>query len=149
MTLPLCTTFTAVLLAGVSSGAADASDTDHRLTAVLRDAGLPGRVQHRLEERLGCKLEPARTDLGRLLFFDRLLGIKLDNACAGCHSPSHGFGYSQPIAIGIDTKNLVGPQSNGVRTGEVNHPSADLSVMHSRSRGAFHAITANSARQVR
>src|SRR5262249_43337739 len=36
-------------------------------------------------------------------------------ACAGCHSPLRGFGDSQPMAIGIDNNNLVGPHRKGPR----------------------------------
>ena len=90
-------------------------DLDRELTAALEEHEFTGRIEERLEERLGRKIDPARADLGRFLFFDRLLGVKLDNACAGCHSPVHGFGDSQPMAIGIDNNNLVGPHRKGPR----------------------------------
>jgi cytochrome c peroxidase len=88
---------------------------DRRLAGVLRAHGFTGRIEEQLEVRLGGKIDPARAELGRLLFFDPLLGINLDNACAGCHSPRHGFGDSQPMAIGIDNNNLVGPHRSGPR----------------------------------
>lgn len=93
----------------------DAPDINGKLASVLKAHGFTGRIEQRLEERLGRKIDPARADLGRLLFFDRILGLKLDNACAGCHSPRHGFGDSQPMAIGIDNNNLVGPNRKGPR----------------------------------
>ncbi len=89
--------------------------TDQQLAAVLKAHEFTGRVEETLPARLGRKLDPDRANLGRLLFFDRLLGIKLDNACAGCHSPVNGFGDSQSIAIGIDNNNLVGPRRTGPR----------------------------------
>src|SRR5262245_1715125 len=98
-----------------SAARADATDLNGRLVAVLKSHGFTGRIEEQLEQRLGRKVDPDRADLGRLLFFDRLLGIKLDNACAGCHSPIHGFGDSQSIAIGIDNNNLVGPHRKGPR----------------------------------
>jgi cytochrome c peroxidase len=88
---------------------------DARLAELLAEHGFTGRIEEQLEQRLGRKLDPARADLGRLLFFDRLLGIKLDNACAGCHAPANGFGDTQPIAIGIENNNIVGPRRTGPR----------------------------------
>jgi cytochrome c peroxidase len=38
-------------------------------------------------------------------------GLKGDNTCAGCHSPTNGFGDGQPIAIGIDNNRIVRPGS--------------------------------------
>jgi cytochrome c peroxidase len=90
-------------------------DVDGALAGVLKAHGFTGRMQEQLEVRLGRRIDHDRADLGRLLFFDRILSIKGDNACAGCHSPAHGFGDSQPIAIGIDNNNLVGPGRRGPR----------------------------------
>jgi cytochrome c peroxidase len=53
--------------------------------------------------------------LGRLLFFDKILGLHNDNSCAGCHDPARGFGDSQPMAIGVDNNNVVGPNRQGPR----------------------------------
>ena len=88
---------------------------DRELAGILRGHRFTGRIEEQLEERLGRKVDAARSDLGRLLFFDRLIGIKFDNTCAGCHSPTNGFGDSQPIAIGIENNNLVGPHRAGPR----------------------------------
>ena len=65
--------------------------------------------------RLGRPLDPALADLGRLLFFDKILGLHDDNSCAGCHSPAFGFGDSQPMAIGVDNNDVVGPNRRGPR----------------------------------
>jgi cytochrome c peroxidase len=54
-------------------------------------------------------------DIGRLLWFDTVSGLNGDNSCAGCHSPTNGFGDSQPIAIGIDNNGIVGPDRRGPR----------------------------------
>lgn len=93
----------------------DAPNLNRELAGVLKAHGFTGRVEQQLEARLGRKIDPPRANLGRFLFFDRILGLKLDNACAGCHSPRHGFGDSQPMAIGIDNNNLVGPRRQGPR----------------------------------
>jgi cytochrome c peroxidase len=54
-------------------------------------------------------------DLGRNLWFDTLTGLNDDNACAGCHSPTAGFGDTQSIAIGIESNQVVGPHRAGPR----------------------------------
>jgi cytochrome c peroxidase len=88
---------------------------DERLAARLRDLGFTGRVESTLEVRLGRAVSPKLADLGRLLWFDTITGLNDDNTCAGCHSPTNGFGDSQSIAIGIDNNGLVGPDRAGPR----------------------------------
>lgn len=88
---------------------------DADLAQVLRQAGFTGRIEDKLEDRLGRDLDLARANLGRLLFFDKILGLNNDNACAGCHSPTNGFGDTQSIAIGIENNNIVGPDRRGPR----------------------------------
>ena len=93
----------------------DLTRLDRTLRQVLRDAGFTGRIERTLEARLGRPLDPALADLGRLLFFDKILGLHDDNSCAGCHSPAFGFGDSQPMAIGVDNNDVVGPNRRGPR----------------------------------
>ncbi len=88
---------------------------DHRLEIVLRRSGFTGRVESTLEARLGRSIDPALADLGRLLFFDKVLGLHDDNSCAGCHAPAFGFGDSQRMAIGVDNNGIVGPNRSGPR----------------------------------
>ena len=68
-----------------------------------------------LEARLGRSVDPELAELGRLLFFDKILGLHNDNSCAGCHAPAFGFGDSQPMAIGVDNNNVVGANRRGPR----------------------------------
>jgi cytochrome c peroxidase len=91
------------------------SRLDRTLIAVLRDAGFTGNVEASLEARLARRIDPALADLGRLLFFDKILGLHNDNSCAGCHAPAFGFGDSQPMAIGVDNNDVVGPSRSGPR----------------------------------
>lgn len=100
-----------------NSQAADdnASRLDRTLIRVLRDAGFTGNVEATLEARLGRQIDPKLADLGRLLFFDKILGLHDDNSCAGCHSPAFGFGDSQPMAIGVNNNDIVGPSRRGPR----------------------------------
>jgi cytochrome c peroxidase len=95
--------------------AAPADPLDTQLAATLAQQGFTGSVEQHLESRLGRKLDPKLADLGRLLFFDRVSNLHNDNACAGCHSPTNGFGDTQSIAIGIQSNLLVGPNRHGPR----------------------------------
>jgi cytochrome c peroxidase len=88
---------------------------DARLTAKLHKAGFTGRIETTLETRLGRQLDQRLANIGRFLWFDTITGLNNDNTCAGCHSPTNGFGDSQPIAIGIDNNGIVGPDRAGPR----------------------------------
>ncbi len=88
---------------------------DTKLGRTLHRAKFTGRIESTLEARLGRPIDPELAELGRLLFFDRILGLHGDNACAGCHSPSNGFGDTQSMAIGIQSNEVVGPHRTGPR----------------------------------
>ena len=90
-------------------------DLDRALRRYLVDLGFTGRIEATLEARLGRRIDRPLADLGRLLWFDPIGGLNDDNTCAGCHSPTHGFGDTQPIAIGIDNNGIVGPGRRGPR----------------------------------
>jgi cytochrome c peroxidase len=106
----------AALAAAVASHAGgDARALDVRLAEQLRAVGFTGRVGATLTDRLGRPLDPRLAELGRLLWFDTITGLKGDNTCAGCHSPTNGFGDTQPIAIGIDNNGVVGAGRTGPR----------------------------------
>src|SRR5499425_1781921 len=101
--------------------ATDDSNLDDALAAVLADAGFTGNIQQifqqRLEANLGRPIDPKLANLGRLLWFDKIHSLHHDNTCGGCHSPTNGFGDSQPMAIGVQNNNLVGPdhETNAAR----------------------------------
>lgn len=88
---------------------------DQALTAALQQAGFTGRIESTLEQRLGRRLDRRLANIGRLLWFDTLTGLNDDNSCAGCHSPTAGFGDTQSMAIGIDNNGIVGPNREGPR----------------------------------
>jgi len=90
-------------------------DLDRRLAKALKKAGFTGRIQSSLSARLGRRIDPELADLGRMLFFDKIIGLHDDNSCAGCHSPAFGFGDSQRMAIGVDNNDVVGPNRRGPR----------------------------------
>jgi cytochrome c peroxidase len=60
---------------------------DRDLTCTLAAEGFTGRIEERLEARLGRAVDPRLAELGRLLFFDPIGALHEDNACAGCHAP--------------------------------------------------------------
>jgi cytochrome c peroxidase len=97
------------------AGRADDRALDARLAWVLQDAGFTGAIESTLERRLGRPLDRRLANLGRLLWFDKLHSLHHDNTCAGCHSPTNGFGDSQGMAIGVQNNNLVGPDRAGPR----------------------------------
>ena len=101
--------------AAPSSRVRSESPLDDELARALSEAGFTGRIESTLESRLGRPVNPSLAELGRLLYFDNLLGLHDDNSCAGCHSPAFAFGDSQSIAIGVDNNGLVGPGRRGPR----------------------------------
>ena len=88
---------------------------DAELKHVLKAAKFTGRIESTLEARLGRRINPQLANLGRLLWFDKLHSLGRDNTCAGCHSPTNGFGDTQSIAIGVQNNNKVGPHRTGPR----------------------------------
>jgi cytochrome c peroxidase len=106
-----------VALLGATVASADAADRrlDRELRAALGQAGFTGRVGVSLERRLGRALNPRLAEVGRMLWFDPITGLNDDNSCAGCHSPTAGFGDTQSIAIGIENNGVVGPGRTGPR----------------------------------
>jgi cytochrome c peroxidase len=105
----------AALLVPALAAGSRKDPVDAELTTRLRTLGFTGRVESTLTDRLGRPLDPRLADTGRLLWFDPILGLNDDNACAGCHSPAAGFGDTQSIAIGIDSNRVVGPDRTGPR----------------------------------
>ncbi len=90
-------------------------DLDAALRGYLTRLGFTGRIASTLELRLGRRIDRQVAEVGRMLWFDPIGGLNDDNTCAGCHSPTHGFGDAQPIAIGIDNNGVVGPGRAGPR----------------------------------
>jgi hypothetical protein len=91
----------------------DRETLDRNLARVLATARFTGTIERTLERRLGRRIDVRLARLGRLLWFDTLPSLHHDNTCVGCHSPAHGFGDSQPIAIGIQNNGIVGPDRRG------------------------------------
>ena len=100
---------------GLGFALAPAGELDRDLTLVLQQQGFTGKIESTLERRLGRPVDRRLANLGRLLWFDTLTGLNDDNTCAGCHSPTNGFGDTQSIAIGIENNGVVGPDRTGPR----------------------------------
>src|SRR5688500_18801490 len=98
-----------------SSAAHGADDLDSELRRVLAQHQFTGRIAETLEQRVGRRVDRQLADVGRQLWFDPIQGLNDDNSCGGCHSPTNGFGDTQPIAIGIDNNGIVGPHRSGPR----------------------------------
>src|SRR5216684_891099 len=103
----------------VYAAANDDGNLDSELAAVLSAAGFTGNIEQtfhdRLEANLGRPINSKLANLGRLLWFDKIHSLHHDNTCGGCHSPTNGFGDTQPMAIGVQNDNLVGPNRTGPR----------------------------------
>jgi cytochrome c peroxidase len=98
-----------------SAAAPHTGEIDLALRGYLVSFGFTGRIASTLETRLGRRIDRQLADIGRQLWFDPIQGLNDDNTCAGCHSPTHGFGDTQPIAIGVDNNGIVGPDRDGPR----------------------------------
>ena len=94
---------------------ASPGDLDAALRAYLTSHGFTGHIATTLEARLGRRIDRQLADIGRQLWFDPIHGLNGDNTCGGCHSPTNGFGDTQPIAIGIDNNGVVGHGRSGPR----------------------------------
>jgi cytochrome c peroxidase len=109
----------AIVPALLASQARPASPLDGELAAALSAAGFTGTIQQtyqaRIEATLGRPIDPRLAEIGRMLWFDTLHSLHADNTCGGCHSPTNGFGDSQPMAIGVQNNGLVGPDRTGPR----------------------------------
>jgi cytochrome c peroxidase len=103
----------------IHAAVSDDGNQDSELAAVLANAGFTGNIEQifhqRLEANLGRPINENLANLGRLLWSDKLHSLHHDNTCGGCHSPTNGFGDSQPMAIGVQNNNLVGPDRAGPR----------------------------------
>jgi cytochrome c peroxidase len=118
MALGGCSDIEPARVAGPDASSAVAglhADLDAALRGDLVSLGFTGRIASTLETRLGRRIDRPLADIGRMLWFDPVQGVNDDNTCAGCHSPTNGFGDTQSIAIGIDNNGIVGPGRAGPR----------------------------------
>ena len=88
---------------------------DQELRSVLASYAFTGRIESTVETRLGRPINQKLAAAGHMLYYDAILAIKQDNACAACHSPTAGYADTQSIAIGIDSNGFVGPSRAGPR----------------------------------
>src|SRR3954471_23112983 len=105
----------AAVLVFLSSFPSWCGDLDEQLRTALQQAGFTGKIESTLTSRLGRPIDSRLAELGRLLFFDTITGLHDDNTCAGCHSPTSGFGDTQSIAIGVQNNGILGRDRSGPR----------------------------------
>ncbi len=65
----------------------------------------------------------ARIELGNLLFYDPILSIDRETACATCHSEFWGMSDALPVAVGHSAGPLAGPGREGPNTLRRNSPA--------------------------
>ncbi len=65
----------------------------------------------------------ARIELGNLLFYDPILSVDRETACATCHSEFWGMSDALPIAVGNGAGPLAGPGREGPNTLRRNSPA--------------------------
>ncbi len=115
LVLAIAMTWQGTAVAGPGGG----NNLDTDLRARLTQSGFTGNIEQefkqRLRESLGRPIDPQLAELGRLLWFDNLHSLGRDNTCGGCHSPSNAMGDSQPMAIGVQSNLIVGPNRVGPR----------------------------------
>jgi cytochrome c peroxidase len=107
-----------LLLSAAPANAATAPPTiDERLRQLLDDAGFTGTIEESLttDRFLGRDIDKQLFDIGRRLWFDKILSLHEDTTCASCHSPTNGWGDTQSIAIGVQSNDEVGPGRTGPR----------------------------------
>ena len=68
-------------------------------------------------------VQEARTKLGNLLFYDPILSIDRETACATCHSEFWGMSDALPLAVGHGAGPLAGPGREGSNTLRRNAPA--------------------------
>ncbi len=67
--------------------------------------------------------DAAQAQLGKLLFYDPVLGADGTTACATCHSEHWGMGDGLPVSVGLDGVGAVGPGRDGVNRTRRNSQS--------------------------
>ena len=87
----------AALVAGCSSDSVTSLPTNPSLDQQVRQAISPWGVVPLLPVSAP---DPALVDLGRSLFFDKILSGNRDVACASCHDPRNGTDDGRSLAIG-------------------------------------------------
>jgi cytochrome c peroxidase len=111
----LLVTLTATLILSLVIARPERAGVNENLARALACHGFTGAIESTLEARLGRALDNTLVQLGRDLAYDSILALNDDNSCAGCHSPTAGYGDTQSIAIGIDNNGVVGPDRAGPR----------------------------------
>jgi cytochrome c peroxidase len=109
------------LLGSLLACTAESASRDDDAATPMRDAGrTPPPVPWPIEpfpdvagEDLAADVLAAREELGRLLFYDPILSLDRETACATCHSEIWGMGDALARSIGHGAGLLSGPGRRG------------------------------------
>ncbi len=71
-------------------------------------------------------LDPIKVELGRKLFFDKLLSGNKDISCATCHHPSFSSSDGISLSIGVGGKGLGDERQMGVGRDRIPRNSPDI-----------------------
>ena len=72
------------------------------------------------------KLDPVKVELGRLLFFDKLLSGNKDVSCATCHHPTEGSADGLPLSIGVGGEGLGSTRKMGYDRDRIPRNAPDV-----------------------
>ena len=73
-----------------------------------------------------ANIDPDKVELGRLLFFDKLLSGNKDISCATCHHPSFNSGDSLVLSIGVGGTGLGGSRQMGKNRHRIPRNSPEI-----------------------
>lgn len=68
---------------------------------------------------------PDKVALGKLLFWDPIIGGEKDMACVGCHHPDFGYSDGLDLPIGVNGTGL-GPDNRTANSGGLDLPNGDI-----------------------
>ena len=103
------------ITAAPAFSAAASGGLDAELRSQLANLGFTGRIGARSRRGSAAASITSSPTSAACCGSIRSGGLNDDNTCAGCHSPTNGFGDTQSIAIGIDNNGVVGPGRTGPR----------------------------------
>ncbi|MBE7492405.1 MAG: putative Ig domain-containing protein [Planctomycetes bacterium] len=86
------------------NGVAGNATLEQQLRQMIQQQGIVGLNTNNLPN-----LNAAQVELGRLLFFDKILSGTQDVACATCHHPSLNTGDRLNLSIGVGATGGIGP----------------------------------------
>lgn len=94
-------------------------DIDQQLQKLIQGKGLNPKTTKTIQNK-------DKVELGRMLFFDKLLSGNKDISCATCHHPSLGSSDGLPLSIGVGGKGLGEARKMGNKRDRIPRNSPDI-----------------------